>query len=499
VTGLVRSEFHEAMFGEQIARAFLTVKDTFDPQGLFNPGKIVRAPRMDDRSLFRFKPGYAAQSLDTALDWSAWGGFAHAVEMCNNNGACRKAQGLMCPSYRATRDEAHLTRGRANVLRMALSGQLGPDALASDAMREAMSLCISCKGCKRECPTGVDMARMKSEFLYHYNKRHGVRLRERLVAALPRHAPRAATFGAIFNLRDRLPGLAALSELTLGLAARRRLPVWHRNPYRAAPPSPRPGPRAVVLFTDTFNTWFEPGNARAARRVLEAGGYEVIDAQAAGDRRPLCCGRTYLAAGLLDEARAEARRTLEALAPHLRDARPVIGLEPACLLTMRDEFTALLPGANTASLAAHTRGLEEFLCEEADAGRLELALAPLPATRALVHGHCHQKAFGVVDAITRALALIPGLDTEVIAAGCCGMAGAFGYEAEHYDLSMRIAEMALAPAVRAAPPDALLVACGTSCRQQIRHTTGREAVHVARVLDAAIGFSRGRFSRGQIP
>src|SRR5438105_7410434 len=220
--GLVRSEHHAAMFGPRIVRAFEEVKDAFDPAGLFNPGKIVRPSKMDDRTLFRFKPGYRQVPLDTVLDWSEWGGFASAAEMCNNNGACRKSDpGVMCPSYRATGDEQHLTRGRAITLRLALSGQLGPDALASDEMRETMALCISCKGCKRECPTGVDMARMKIEFLHHYKQRHGLAARDRLIAHLPRYAPYAARLAPLLNLRNQSPFLAKLGDRLFGLSADR--------------------------------------------------------------------------------------------------------------------------------------------------------------------------------------------------------------------------------------------------------------------------------------
>src|SRR5579864_3574556 len=270
--GLVRSEHHEAMFGSRIVRAFEEVKDNFDPTGLFNPGKIVRPSKMDDRSLFRFKPGYRQLPLEGALDWSEWGSFASAVEMCNNNGACRKSDpGVMCPSYRATGDEQHLTRGRANTLRLALSSQLGADALVSEEMRETMALCVSCKGCKRECPTGVDMARMKIEFLHQYRKRHGLSARDRAIAFLPRYAPYAARIAPLLNLRNRLPMLAALGERWLGLSARRQLPEWRSDFYRGAagsgPRASRPQPAGtaavptdVVLLVDTFNRYFEPEN-----------------------------------------------------------------------------------------------------------------------------------------------------------------------------------------------------------------------------------------------
>src|SRR6266852_9790193 len=309
--GLVRSEFHEAMFGGRIVRAFEEVKDAFDPQGLFNPGKIVRAPKMDDRSLFRFKPDYRHLPIDTALDWSEWGGFAGAAEMCNNNGACRaRDAAVMCPSFRATGDEQHLTRGRANSLRLALSGQLGPEALTSDDMRETMALCISCKGCKRECPTGVDMARMKIEFLHHYRRRHGLTARDWLIAYLPRYAPYAARAAPLLNLRNRMPAVAVLGERLLGLSARRQLPEWSSEPYRGSIDTGPAGGRNVVLLVDTFNRYFEPENAFAAERVLARAGYRVTTPEPAVGR-PLCCGRTFLAAGLIDEARAEARRMLK--------------------------------------------------------------------------------------------------------------------------------------------------------------------------------------------
>jgi len=489
--GLVRSEFHEAMFGPALVRAFEEVKDLFDPKGLLNPGKIVRAPRMDDRALFRYKPGYRTEPIATALDWSAWGGFAGAVEMCNNNGACRKRRpGVMCPSYRATGDEQHVTRGRANTLRLALSGQLGPDAFVSEAMRETLDLCLACKGCKRECPTGVDMARMKTEFLYHYRKRHPPTLGERLVAYLPRYAPLAARLAPLANARNRVPALARLGERLTGLSAKRTLPRWRRDFYRAGGDGASGDRPAVVLLVDTFNRWFEPDNARAAATVLGAAGYRVEHADPPGER-PLCCGRTFLAAGLVGEARAEARRLLARLAPFLDRGLPVIGLEPSCLLTLRDELEAMLPGEPARRLASAARLFDEFLAAEADAGRLALALERLPATRALVHAHCHQKAFGLAATVARTLRLVPGLEVETVESGCCGMAGAFGYEAAHYRLSMKIGELDLLPAVRALEAEALIVADGTSCRHQIRDGTGREALHAARVLERALAPPQG--------
>jgi len=480
--GLVRSEFHEAMFGRRIVRAFEEVKDAFDPKGLFNPGKIVRALKMDDRRLFRFKPDYRQLPIATALDWSEWGGFAAATEMCNNNGACRaRDAGVMCPSFRATGDERDLTRGRANTLRLALSGQLGREALVSDDMRATMALCISCKACRRECPTGVDMARMKIEFLHHYRQRHRLSLRDRLIAYLPRYAPYAARVAPLLNLRNRLRFLAQLGEHLFGLSAARDVPRWSSRPYTGVS---RGSGREVVLLVDTFNRYFEPENARAAERVLTRAGYRVVSPDSVGGR-PLCCGRSFLAAGLVDKARHEAKRTLDALAARVAAGIPVVGLEPSCLLTLRDEFPAILPGTEATALAKRAQLFEEFVDGERNAGRFELKLAPMEGRSALLHGHCHQKAFDAIGAAAKALQLIPGLTVETFDSTCCGMAGSFGYEAEHYEMSLKIGELGVLPKMRAAPAETLLAANGTSCRHQIADTVGREARHVVRILDDA--------------
>jgi len=486
--GLVRSEAHREMFGERLVAAFGEVKRRFDPEGRLNPGKIVDPPAMDDRALFRFKPGYATPAVDTALDWSAWGGFAGAVEMCNNNGACRKFDaGVMCPSYRVTRDERHLVRGRANSLRLALSGQLGPDALASDEMAETLKLCVSCKGCRRECPTGVDMARMKIEVLHRRAKTRGLGLRERLVAQLPRYAPLLSRLPWLANLRDALPGAAWASEKLLGFAAGRPLPRWSGRPFlpRTSAVGPEDG-REVVLLADSFNRWFEPENLEAARDVLVAAGCRVHLPTPLDGGRPLCCGRTYLSAGLVEEARAEQRRTLDALRPFVERGVAVVGLEPSCLLGFRDEVPALLPGAESEALSRRALLFEEYLALGLDEGWLSLPLRALPERKALLHGHCHQKAFAAFKPVERILKLVPELAVETVESSCCGMAGAFGYQAETLDVSRAMGEAALLPAVRAAGEGTLIVADGTSCRHQIADGTGRRAEHVARVLRRAL-------------
>ena len=483
--GISRSEFHEPMFGRRMVENFEQVKRWFDPDNIFNPGKIVNPHRMDDREIMRYPPGYQCKPLDTALDWSEWRGYDRAVEMCNNNGACRKAKGgAMCPSFRVTGEEVHLTRGRANSLRLALSGRAGPEALQSREMYETMALCVGCKACKRECPTGVDMARMKTEFLHHYRQKRGISLRDRLFAYLPRYAHRLGLLGSLLNLRDRIPGLALASQWLFGLSAQRPLPRWRRDRFRSS--SAIGEGREVVLLVDTFNSCFESENADAARNVLRAAGYRVLTPAPVNGSRPLCCGRTFFSSGLVEEAKLEARRMLDALQPFVERGIPIIGLEPSCLLSLRDEFLVMGLGPDAEKLAANSFLLEEFLAAEQEAGNLALKLKPLAHKRALVHGHCHQKAFAVMPALNKALSLVPGLEVEVIESSCCGMAGSFGYEAEHYNYSMDMAELSLLPAVRAADESSLIVANGVSCRGQIRHGASREALHIARVLEMAL-------------
>ncbi len=508
--GLCRGEWIRWQFGPKIDDAFRAIKQRLDPGNQFNPGKIVDPPKMDEARLMRFPPGYKTIPLTPVLDWSAWnvqndpvteqttapgtggdntGGLAKAVEMCNNNGHCRKFDaGTMCPSYRVTRDEQHLTRGRANTLRLALSGQLGDETLDGEAVKAALDLCVSCKGCKRDCPTGVDMARMKVEATAAYKQRHGHTLRDRLIAHLPRYARFASALPWLFNLRDRVPLLARWSEGLLGFAAARSLPRWRRDTVRRE--APRYGladadqalaaSKAVVLWVDTFNGHFETENARDAVRVLQAAGYAVHVPGLEGE--VLCCGRTYLASGMPERAKASAGALVAALAPFAAQGMAIVGLEPSCLLSLRDEVLGMGLGEAAKAVAAQTLTFEEFLAREAQAGRFAPALSP--AARPIkVHGHCHQKAFGVMQPVLEVLRLIPGAKPELIESSCCGMAGSFGYEAEHHAVAMQMAELSLLPAVRAAG-DAWIVADGASCRHQIADGAQREALHVARVLAA---------------
>jgi FAD/FMN-containing dehydrogenase/Fe-S oxidoreductase len=489
--GIVRSEFHEAMFGSRLTRAFEEVKQRFDPAGALNPGKIVHAPRMDDRRLFRYPPDYRPTEIKTALDWSSWsgasGGFQGAIEMCNNNGACRKLEGgVMCPSYRATRDEKDVTRGRANTLRLAMTGQLGADALASDEVMDALKLCVSCKACRNECPTGVDMAKMKIEVLAARVDKFGLSLRDRLIAFLPRYAWFASRIAPLANLRNASKPLRKLFEAFGGISAARDLPEWRSDVFDPHAETFGPADGAeVVLFADTFNRAYERENLDAALNVLTEAGYRVHLPRPVHGKRALCCGRTFLAAGLVDDARAELERTVAAFAPFAARGVPIVGLEPSCLLTLRDELLSLRKDEKAKSVAAQAVLFEEFLVREAETGRLKLPLRALKK-KALLHGHCHQKSFGAFKPVEKVLRLVPELEVQTIESSCCGMAGAFGYGAETFEASMQMAELSLLPAVRKAEAGDLVIADGFSCRHQIADGAARDALHVARVLEMSL-------------
>ncbi|MEW6345036.1 MAG: FAD-linked oxidase C-terminal domain-containing protein [Paraburkholderia sp.] len=511
--GLCRGEWVAWQYGPRLNQAFSEIKALFDPDNRFNPDKIVRPPKMDDARHFRFAPGYRERALETALDWSAWnverdpltgaetlpgtgkdlsGGLAKAVEMCNNNGHCRKFDaGTMCPSYRVTKDEQHVTRGRANTLRLAISGQLGEEGLASDDVKDTLDLCVSCKGCKRDCPTGVDMAKFKIEARAARVKRHGLSVRDRLVAFMPRYAPFASKVPGVMALAESVPVLSDWFKRAVGFAPQRTLPRF-RKPFLASAVAAGSSAavvsaqiKEVLLFVDTFNNNMEPENARAAQQVLEAAGYTVHFNTREGER-PVCCGRTFLAAGLVDEAKQEARRMLDTFRPFVERGVPIVGLEPSCLLSLRDEFLHYGFGEEAQRLSKFAFLFEEFLVREQKAGRLALKLKPLPTANALVHGHCHQKAFDAFTPVQAVLKWIPELNVSTVESSCCGMAGSFGYEAEHYATSQAMAELSLLPAVRKIGADTVMVADGTSCRHQIHDGAGVDAVHVARVLAMAL-------------
>ncbi len=441
----------------------------------------------------------------TYLDWSGYdsygmgdayagipatgGAYAKAVAVCMNNKQCqRTGKGVMCPSFRVTGDPAHSTGARVNAFKAALNGELGEDPFLHPQLAEAMDLCVSCKGCKRECPSGVDMTLIKAEYLAQRRAAGGGKWRETLFARLPRWLGRGLPLRPFVQWRNRSPLLARLLERATGISAARALPEPAAEPFTA--PASGSGERGeVILLVDTFCGQFEPGIAAAAHRVLTAAGYRVRQALPSADdsepQRPLCCGRSYLAAGMVEQAQEEARRVLSALRPALAAGTPVVGLEPSCLLALRDEFLALGLGEEGLQLSKQAFLFEEFLARAHQKQPLPLRLRPLPQ-RALLHGHCHQKAFGAMKSVRKLLALIPELELELIEAGCCGMAGSFGFEAEHQAISLAMAEQELLPTIRAAPADTLILADGFSCRHQIAHGSGRRAIHVAELLAQAL-------------
>ncbi len=482
--GRARSAFNEAFFGKDLYGLFQEVKAAFDPENLLNPGNIVDAPPNTDH--LRYGPDAARIPLEEQTDFSDFGGFLRAVEMCNGAGACRTAgTGTMCPSFRVTREEEHSTRGRANALRAALSGRLPAGALTSRAIYRVMDLCIECKACKSECPSSVDMTRLKLEFLAHYHRQHPVPLRTRFLADISRWNRLLSGRTAPLVNQVLSSGWFRWSmEKILGLDRKRPFPRFAREPFtrwfETRQWERRPDRPRVVLFHDTFNTYNEPEVARAAVEVLEAAGFEVELSNHG------CCGRPWISKGLVDRARRAARRTVERLAPFAQQGMPVVGLEPSSLLSLRDEYLHFFPGeSRVKTLADHAYLFEEYLCMLQDEGRLDLAFTD-ENREILFHGHCHQKALEGGESTRRALALPPGFEVEEVDAGCCGLAGAFGYEREHYEISMEMAEQRLFPAVRAAAGDTLIAAPGFSCRQQILHGTGRRALHPAQILRSAL-------------
>ena len=442
------------------------------------------------------------------LDWSSYetagqgdayagipatgGDFAKAVAVCISDKQCqRKPKGVMCPSFRATDDVAHSPGGRVQVLKAALNGELGDKAFAGSELADALELCVGCKGCKRECANQVDMAAIKIEYQAQRNELSGVPLRERMVADLPQQLHQRSFMRNLIRWRNRAPWLAKLGERFLGISARRKLPEPAAAPYVEPAQTTRAehDERTVILFVDTFANHFDPEIAQAAHQVLSAAGYSVStlrpDASDEEPARALCCGRTYLSLGQVEEARREAHRMQIALRPALAAGTPIVGLEPSCILSLRDDHLKLGLGPEAEALAKQVYLFEEFIAREHDRKRLQLELKPLPPGKTLVHGHCHQKAVGAMKSLRKVLRMIPEFDFEFIEASCCGMAGSFGLEAEHADISMKMAELDLLPALRAAP-DAAILANGFSCRHQIREGVERNAQHVALLLRDAL-------------
>jgi len=483
--GLARSEWIPKMFGPRLVQAFGEVKAAFDPAGIMNPGKIVGAPPMDAN--LRYGEGYVTQELDTYFSYDREGGFQRAVEMCSGVGQCRKRLvGTMCPSYMATLDEEHSTRGRANALRAALNGRPDfPQGLDSPELARVMDLCLECKACKAECPSSVDMAKLKYEYLAQRGRKHGFPLRSHVFARIDQLDRLMAPVASLANLALRSWPSRWVLEKVLGIDRRRRMPAlarqrfsrwFHKRQYR------RGGSRGtVVLFNDTYMEYNEPQVGMAATYLLESAGYEVVLPE-----RQVCCGRPAISRGLLDLAQHKARNTLDVLGQYAERDWPIVGIEPSCLLSFRDDYRDLV-GDHPAveSVATHSFLLEEFLGGLLDAGELDVEFTTT-ARSILFHGHCHQKALSSTEPTLRLLRLPPNFSAMEIDSGCCGMAGSFGFETHHYDISMKIGDERLFEAIRGAGEDVVIAASGTSCRHQIADATGRRAVHWAEVLVEAL-------------
>ena len=480
--GIVRSEFHEMMFGKKITNAFEEIKDTFDSKNLLNPGKIVRPFKSNDRSLMRYKSGYQTENIDTHYDWSNWGEFSDAVEMCNNNGACRKLDsGVMCPSYRVTKEEKDLVRGRANTLRLALSNQLPEGSFASKEMYETMELCVSCKACQRECPMSVDMAKMKSEFLSHYYKKFSMRIKDRIISDMPRLIWLLKFVAPIFNKIKNIPLISTIIE-KFGFATARTMPeVQNQNALREIYDSQTVSENKVILFADTFNINFENENLVYAIKVLNKFGYQAIIPSFGKDKlkRPLCCGRTYISYGQLDKASEELNRFNDYVIQNNYINLPVVGIEPSCLLTFNDEYQTLKNVNNREKIKNKFYLLEEFILEQIrnnnniKANRFD--------QNVLIHGHCHQKSQDRMWGLTNLLSEL-NINNKMIETSCCGMAGSFGYESKNYEVSKKMANLSLIPAINNSGEKDFIVANGTSCRHQISDLSEKKGKHVSELL-----------------
>jgi Fe-S oxidoreductase len=481
--GLARSCWNEKLFGPVIYGAFRELKSAFDPKGIMNPGKIVDAPPMTEN--LRYGGRYRAEPIQTHFRFKREGGFDRAIEMCNGAAVCKKKlEGTMCPSYMVTREEEHSTRGRANALRLAISGQLPAGSLTSERMYETLDLCLECKGCKAECPSNVDMAKLKYEFLAQYYARHGTPLRARLFGHIDALNRLGCAFAPVSNWVANSGAARWLMHRLLGIHRKRTLPPFaterfdrwfaRRNGRRAG------GPRGTVaLFNDTYMTYNYPEVGKAAVKVLEAAGFDVILPE------HKCCGRPMISKGLIQAAKRNAAYNVDRLAGYADQGIPIVGCEPSCMLVFRDEYPDLLDDSRAELVGKQTFMIEEFLAGLAERGALDLPFRD-GGRSILLHGHCHQKALiGSSPSLTM-LRMLPGAKVEEVDSGCCGMAGSFGYEAEHYDLSLAIGERRLFPAIRARAPESEVVAAGVSCRQQIAHATDRRARHLVEVLADAL-------------
>ena len=480
--GLVRSEWIESMFGREIYQALAEVKKAFDPNGIMNPGKIIDAPPMTEN--LRFGKDYNTIKIDTYFDFSSQDGFGGAIEMCNGVGACRKTlTGTMCPSFIGTREEEHSTRGRANALRSIISGALPHTELTGERLQEVLDLCLGCKACKAECPSNVDMAKIKYEVLAHYHKANGLPLHRRLFGEIGALAPLGSMFSPFSNWAVNNGLSKWVAEKLIGVDRRRDMPTFvrptHEQWFRKRN-SRRTSDKKVVLFSDTFMNYSEPSIGKAAVELLEACGFEVL----LPEKR--CCGRPLISEGMLDRALENASYNIDALRGYADEGIPIIGCEPSCTSTLTDDYVELIGTSDAKRVAEATCSFEEFFVQLTEKGELPLEFSAEPRD-VLLHGHCHQRALVGIQPTLKMLSLPPEHNVTVIDSSCCGMAGAFGYEKAHYDLSMKIGELRLFEAVREKPPGSFsLSAAGFSCRHQLEHGTGVQPKHPVEILREAV-------------
>lgn len=475
--GRIRTWLNKKMFGDRVYQAFVEIKKAFDPENRMNPGKVVHGfPLLED---LRLSPTTPIHPIDTFLDFSREGGFELAVDLCNGNGMCRKSEKVMCPSFQATGDEFHTTRARAQALRSIIHGRLPMKDLTSQGLYDVLDLCLECKGCKTECPSEVDMAKMKAEFLYHYQKAHGTSLRSRLFSSIGQIYRMGSFSPSLFNYFNESQ-FGKILQHQVGIASQRTLPpIAHQrfSSWFAKSATQQKYKKKVVLFNDTFTEFNQPEIGRATLQVLNAMGFSVIVPPWK------CCGRPALSKGQLKKAKNMAASVVDLLLPYAEIGIPIIGIEPSCLLTIKDDFEGLIGSKNRQIqiLANACMTLDEFLANHVENNALPLELKEQKKP-IKVHGHCHQKAIISMEPTLKVLRTIPGSQVSEIPSGCCGLAGSFGYEEEHYDLSMKIGELHLFPAIRKTDSDTIIVADGMSCRNQIAHGTKQHAHHLAEVI-----------------
>ena len=482
--GLIRSAFNQQIYGDRLYQAFRELKGIFDPEDIMNPGKLVDAPAPLDPAL-RYGASYRSINLPaTGLSFERVHGLDGAIEMCNGQGACRKTDsGAMCPSFQASQDELHSTRGRGNVLRAAISGRL-PGGLTSKPVKEALDLCLACKSCKAECPSSVDMAKLKYEVQYQAHKEGKITLRDWLLGHAHLLNQVGAAFVPLSNWVMKLGMTRTIQHHLLGIHKNRSMPAWARPTFSAwwrKRGKGKPGRNGqVVLFHETLTDYNTPSIGQAAVKVLEAAGFEVIVLE-----KRKCCGRPLLSKGFIDEAKSHAAHNIALLAPYAQQGVPIVGCEPSCMTMFQDDYLDLIPGEETELVAQNSTLITDFLVQLQAQGRLDLPLTPAER-EILVHSHCHERAVCGTEGTTAALKLLPGAEVKEIDAGCCGMAGSFGFEKEHYDFSLKVGEGRLFPVIRAAGSEAQVVLTGMSCRDQVEHATGRPTRHPIELLAEAL-------------